>query len=117
MHLMQGNAKRISRTAQALIGRATTLLVSPVVTVEMEFLFELQRVKLQWREVEAKLGGEIGLQVCEQPFTRVCQFAIEESWTRDPFDRIIVAQAKANGLAPLISSDERIRQHYTRAVW
>jgi len=33
------------------------------------------------------------------------------------FDRIIVAQARLNGLSPLISSDEKIAEHYPRAVW
>jgi PIN domain nuclease of toxin-antitoxin system len=35
-------------------------------------------------------------------------------WTRDPFDRLIVA--KANGFAWLISADESSRQHYPHAV-
>lgn len=42
--------------------------------------------------------------------------ALKESWTRDPFDRLIVANAKAAG-APLITKDERIRKHYRRAIW
>jgi PIN domain nuclease of toxin-antitoxin system len=42
---------------------------------------------------------------------------LDEKWTRDPFDRLIVANAKANGFAWLISADEHIRNHYPRAVW
>ena len=41
--------------------------------------------------------------------------ALREKWTRDPFDRLIVANAKAAG-APLITKDERIRKHYRRAI-
>ena len=37
-------------------------------------------------------------------------------WVRDPFDRLIVAQAIANE-APLVTKDEKIRRHYRRAVW
>jgi PIN domain nuclease of toxin-antitoxin system len=47
----------------------------------------------------------------------VARAALDEKWTRDAFDRIIVAQAKLNGLAPLISSDEEIAEHYPRTVW
>ena len=35
----------------------------------------------------------------------------------DPFDRMIVAQAKANGLALLVSSDAEIAAHYPRTIW
>jgi hypothetical protein len=36
--------------------------------------------------------------------------ALDEGWTRDPFDRVIVAQARTNGYAPLVSSNEEIRE-------
>ncbi len=62
------------------------------------------------------LAGEIGLQVCDQPFSRVAAAAIGENWTRDPFDRIIVGQARLHGL-PLASKDAHIKAHYPKAVW
>ena len=37
-------------------------------------------------------------------------------WTRDPFDRVIVAQAAARD-ADLLSRDELIGQYYPRVVW
>jgi len=33
------------------------------------------------------------------------------------FDRLIVANAKANGFAWLISADEEIARNYPRTVW
>lgn len=42
--------------------------------------------------------------------------AHRESWTRDPFDRIITAQAAVSG-AVLLTRDERIRANYRQAVW
>ena len=36
---------------------------------------------------------------------------------KDPFDRIIVAHAKANGTALLLTKDEVIRAHYPNARW
>jgi PIN domain nuclease of toxin-antitoxin system len=41
---------------------------------------------------------------------------LQEKWTCDPFDRLIVANAKAAG-APLVTKDEGIRRHYRRAIW
>jgi PIN domain nuclease of toxin-antitoxin system len=51
------------------------------------------------------------------PFAVVASAALDEKWTRDPFDRLIVANAKANGFAWLISADEEIARHYPRTVW
>jgi PIN domain nuclease of toxin-antitoxin system len=35
---------------------------------------------------------------------------------RDPFDRLIVANAKAKD-APLVTKDPRIHRNYSRALW
>jgi PIN domain nuclease of toxin-antitoxin system len=43
--------------------------------------------------------------------------ALRCGWTRDPFDRLIVAQAKANDGAGLVMADTVIRKHYAGAVW
>ena len=53
---------------------------------------------------------------CSMPFRDVAMEALQEKWTRDPFDRLIVANAKAAG-APLVTKDEHIRKHYRRAIW
>nr|WP_286676406.1 PIN domain-containing protein [Paracidobacterium acidisoli] len=114
--LAQGDLARIPPKAQRLLNEAD-LLVSPMVLVELEYLYEVNRIRLSSRAVLLKVAHEAGVRVCDLPFPRVADVVIDEKWTRDPFDRTIVAQAKANGLAPLISSDEEIRKHYPRAVW
>jgi PIN domain nuclease of toxin-antitoxin system len=50
-------------------------------------------------------------------FPTIAEVALGEGWTRDPFDRLIVAHAKANGIAPLITKDEAIHEHYANARW
>jgi len=107
---------RIGRDAAKLIQRAE-LLISPMVLVELEYLYEIGRLTLPGKDVLRKLENELGLRLCDQPFADVARAALDEKWTRDAFDRIIVAQAKVNGLAPLISSDEEIAEHYPRTVW
>ena len=42
--------------------------------------------------------------------------ALAEKWSRDPFDRLIVAHAKAQK-TPLVTRDEKIRENYRLAVW
>ena len=106
----------IGRDAARLIHRSE-LLISPLVLVELEDLHEIGRLALPARDILRKLEHEIGLRLCDLPFAEVARAALDEKWTRDAFDRIIVAQARLNGLAPLISSDEKIAEHYPRTVW
>ena len=114
--LSQGNAKLFTRDAQRSL-RQSELFISPLVLVELEILNEIQRVKPSGRDILRQLQHDIGLRICDLPFQTVADIARDESWTRDPFDRIIVAQAKARGFADLISSDTEIKQHYPRTVW
>ena len=62
------------------------------------------------------LSDEIGLTVCDLAFALVAARARDERWTRDPFDRLIVAQAQVRG-APLLTRDDHIHRHYARAIW
>ena len=114
--LAQGTLQRISRRAQRALEQGT-LLVSPMVLIELEYLYEWNRIKLSARDVQLKVEHEIGVRVCDLPFLSVASAALDEKWTRDPFDRMIVAQAKANGLAPLVSADEEIKNNYPRTAW
>ena len=114
--LAQGDLGRISLKAQSLLDQAD-LLISPMVLVELEYLYEVNRIRLSSRAVLLKIEHELGVRVCDLAFRSVADVIVDEKWTRDPFDRTIVAQAKANGLASLVSADEEIRRHYPRAVW
>jgi PIN domain nuclease of toxin-antitoxin system len=114
--LAQGNLAPITSTATRILEQAD-LLISPMVLIELEYLYEIQRIKLPSRDILLKIEHELGVRICDLPFPRVAAVVVDEKWTRDPFDRIIVAQAKANGLASLISSDEEIAINYPRTVW
>jgi PIN domain nuclease of toxin-antitoxin system len=47
----------------------------------------------------------------------VMSAALGAKWTREPGDRIIVANAIANNEAPLVTSDRRIHERYPNAIW
>ena len=107
---------RIGRDAAHLIRKAD-LLCSPIVLIELEYLFEIGRATLPAKDIINKLEHELGMRLCDLPFAQVAASAVHEKWTRDVFDRTIVAQARVNGLAPLISADEQITANYPRTVW
>jgi len=115
MRLAHGRP-RIGRDAEKLIQRAE-LLISPMVLLELEYLHEIGRLTLPGKDVLRKLEHELGVRLCDLPFADVAREALNEKWTRDVFDRIIVSQARLNALSPLISADETIAEHYPRTVW
>jgi len=84
--------------------------------LELEFLREIGRLTPRASKVMALLNDELGVRICALPFRVVAQFALAENWGRDPFDRLIVANAKARD-AVLVTRDERIRSYFTRAIW
>ncbi len=88
-----------------------------MVMLELEYLYDLSRAKLRSREVVRKLQDEVHLRVCDLSFEKIASTALDEGWTTDPFDRLIVANAKANGFAALISADEEFATHYPKTVW
>jgi len=114
--LATGKLSRFSSNTRDLL-EATDLLLSPIVPLELEYLFELKRIRMPARDIQRKLEHELGVRLCELSFAVVASAALDEKWSRDPFDRMIVANAKANGFAWLITADEEIRTHYPRTVW
>ena len=114
--LSQNKMNRISSEAQRVM-RTADLLMSPMVLLELQYLYERGRTTLPARDVQLKLAHETAVRMCDLSFPKVVDIAVHESWTRDPFDRMIVANAKANGLAYLISADEQIAKYYPRTIW
>ena len=114
--LCQRQLDKLSRKAAAAL-EESELLISPIVLLELQYLYEIKKVIQPPPALLGQLEGQIGLTLCDHPFPAVVHTALLESWTRDPFDRLIVAHAKANGYAPLIASDTAIRRHYTGSVW
>lgn len=116
IRLASGRLRTLGGDASRLIRRAE-LLISPMVLLEAEYLYEIGRLALPAQDILRKVEHELELRVCDLPFGEVAKAALDVKWTRDPFDRMIVAQARVNGLAPLISADELIAKHYPRTVW
>ncbi len=114
--LSEGSLVGLSPKIDRVLEQAD-LFFSPMVLLELELLYEIKRSKRPASDIQRKVEYELGVRLCDLPFATIASAALDEKWTRDPFDRLIVANAKANGFAWLISADEAIRKHYPRAVW
>jgi PIN domain nuclease of toxin-antitoxin system len=101
--------------AKSLI-EGNDLFISPMVLLELQYLYEVKKTKQSAETVVETLGRQIGLQLCDLAFADVARAACKETWTRDPFDRIIVAQSRLRG-EPLVTKDRTIRRRYRDAVW
>lgn len=84
--------------------------------LELQYLHEIGRLNVAPATLLAELATPLDLRECRHAFSAVVEQAQAIHWTRDVFDRIIVAQAAATG-ARLVSRDALIRKHYADAVW
>lgn len=113
--LYAGLVDRFSPTARQLIND-NELRISPIVRLELQYLAEIQRLATGADLIVADLSQRVGLTRCDRPFDEVVGHSMTLTWTRDPFDRLIVAQAGLHGDV-LISKDARILTHYPYARW
>lgn len=113
--LYAGRVDLIPRAARRRID-AEEVSISPMVALELDYLYESDKVEVPAEPVLASLGRDLGLRQCTLPFARVVATASELSWTRDPFDRLIAAHAATAG-AVLVTKDRRVRRHYPGAMW
>ena len=89
--------RHVERFPQTVLAEIETaaLLVSPAALLEIKLLRESKRITVGPEEVLTALSRDIGLSLCPMPFYDVVRGSCEENWTRDPFDRLIVAHARA----------------------
>lgn len=113
--LYMGQVKKLSAQALGLI-ESEEIRISPMVYLELQYLHEIGRITQGPEKVISYLEARIELKLRGLPFLRVAQFAAREAWTRDPFDRMIVAQARL-GEHKLISKDETIQNNYNHALF
>lgn len=113
--LYEGRTDLISVAAMSVIEQGL-LQVSPVVQLELTYLHEIGRINRGGHAVLEALAKDIGLSLADVSLAHVMRTTEALSWTRDPFDRLIVAHAEVAD-ALLVTKDKLIRQHCDRAVW
>ena len=93
---------------------AEALLISPMVVLELDYLNETGKTSDPGAVVYQDLQHRIALGLCNKPFAEIIFAANSQKWTRDPFDRIIVAQAALDA-SLLVTKDPLIHEHYPHA--
>ena len=113
--LYAGDLARLSPTAVELL-ETDALVISPMVELELTYLHEIGRLTVGGADIVADLVERIGLRHSETSMTTAVRVAAGLSWTRDPFDRLIVADALAAN-TPLLTKDDQILANVPLARW
>lgn len=113
--LYEGELDRLGKEARRLMNRDPNLRISPIVFLELDLLHEIRRIRMSATSVIQRLVQDFGLRICDRPFIDVTRQAASETWTRDPFDRMIVAQARLAN-AVLITRDTAMHARYAKAI-
>lgn len=113
--LYAGLSERLPESVRALIG-GRQLRVSPLVALELAYMHEIGRARDPAPLMLAALRQSIGLEVSDASLAELAQAAISLTWTRDPFDRMIAAQAIVTDTR-LVTADRIILANLPLATW
>lgn len=114
--LRQKELHKLSQNAIDAIENADKLLISPMVELELKYLYEIGKVTDTPHNIIGDLDAMIGLEVDNIDFHTVIKKSLFIEWTRDPFDRLIVANCIAKN-AKLVTKDEMIIKNFDIAIW
>lgn len=113
--LYAGLTNKLSETAKTLINE-NEIFISPICRLELQYLHEIGRISAEPEAIISELSGRIGLKVCDKRFDSIVALACTLNWTRDPFDRIITANAALRE-NKLLTKDHTISVNYKDSVW
>ena len=113
--LYAGLLDKITDAAKKAI-EESDLLVSQVVRLELQYLFEIGRIKARPDTIINSLSKTIGLKISDIAFSQIIEEALKLKWTIDVFDRFLVTEAKAlkHGF---VSADRDIQANFRQTIW
>ncbi len=85
--------------------------VSPVSFLEIQLLAEIGRLSVRNPEFTRAVMEDARFTVDDIPLVTVIRHGLGLAWTRDPFDRMLVAHSLARRV-PLCTVDRGIRAHH-----
>jgi PIN domain nuclease of toxin-antitoxin system len=85
------------RRARPLLAEGGSLYMSPASLLELQFLVEAGRLRLRAGARVGDLAEDDRWALDDPPAVTWFSRALELAWTRDPFDRLLVAHARFRG--------------------
>lgn len=93
------------------LGEQQPWIVSPVSLLEIQFLSEVGKLEVDSAALTAALGSDPRFVIDDLSLALMIRNAVPLGWSRDPFDRLLVAHSSARRL-DLCSLDRSIRTHH-----
>jgi PIN domain nuclease of toxin-antitoxin system len=113
--LYSGLTEKLTDIAKTLINE-NEVYIAAIVRLELQYLYEIKRITDEPDVIISHLSEQIDLKICNKNFNDIISIALTITWTRDPFDRIITANALLNNNT-LLSKDQNILSNYLYAKW
>lgn len=113
--LYSGLTDKLTDIAKTLIND-NDVYISAIVRLELQYLYEIKRLKDEPDVIISNLSDQIGLKICNKNFNDIISTTLTITWTRYPFDRIITANALLNNNI-LLTKDQNILDNYLYAKW
>src|SRR3990167_9198297 len=88
--LYEGAIEKLSERGKLLLN-TEELRISPIVRLELQFLQEINRIRTKPDDILDELCHQMGIGFYEENMRRVIHHSMDLSWTRDPFDRLILS--------------------------
>lgn len=116
--LYEGNVEKFSPKVKKLLDTTERLVYSPIVKLELFFLYEVKKIKVHPLEILTALKPHNIIEYISDTddLYGSVSTCVDCKWTRDPFDRLIVGQSKLQDES-LITKDRNIRKYYKNAIW
>ena len=113
--LYDSEIDKLSKKVSKLID-SSIIYVSEFVRLELQYLYEIKRIIKEPDTILRYLEDEIELNRCDRRLSSIITESFLHNWTRDPFDRLITANASLKG-DNLVTKDGKILENYINALW
>jgi PIN domain nuclease of toxin-antitoxin system len=114
--LYAGLLDKFTPNAKACIDD-NNIVISQFVRLELQYLYEIGRIKIKPDKIIGNLAREIDLKISECPLNNIIEEALKINWTRDVFDRLLVAETMRDQSLLLITADKKIHEKFSQALW
>lgn len=93
------------------------VVISQFVRLELQYLYEIGRIKVKPDKIIGALASEIDLRISDSELQNIIDAALKINWTRDVFDRLLVAETMQDQSLLFITADKKIREKFKQALW
>lgn len=113
--LHAGRTEAFTATGLTLLEQEP-LFLSPMAFLELQYLHDIGRLRFDAEALVKDLETDLGLRLHDAGWARSARAAAAFTFTRDPFDRFIAAQALVEGQR-LLTKDRVLLEHCSWALW